>query len=60
MATTTHCLLDGANTATNREGNIQRARHALHPLAYRLPPFDRCGDVKEDQLIRALITITHG
>ena len=48
------------NSSRNAKRDIQRSRHARHPLPIDRAALGTCGDVIEHQFVGALVAITRG
>jgi hypothetical protein len=51
-------VVGGANAAAYAKGNEQLTRGTAHCVEERLPPFVRCGNVQQHDLVRALAGMT--
>ena len=47
-------VVEAPNAATDRQGNVDALGGSAHDVEHDVPILVRCGDVEEDQLIRAL------
>ena len=53
-------VLDGADAPADGEGDEHLLRHVFHHVDDRLAPVRACGDVEEDELVRALAVVEGG